>query len=187
MSPDDSFGEDDRRQAEPDARTSRRRFLAATGLAGLVGVGGFAFAQQSSNTYELGGEVAGWQGRSPAAIEGETNPTLELAAGTEYEVVWENLDGAPHDFVIQDADGERIVGTEIVDEQGATLSLTFTATEEMAQYVCTVHPSSMVGDAGLGEAGRRLGRRPTGPRRRRPTGSFPRARPSVRNWSPTGR
>jgi|AntDeeMinimDraft_5_1070356.scaffolds.fasta_scaffold02985_4 glucose/arabinose dehydrogenase len=146
MSPDDSFGEDDRRQAEPDARTSRRRFLAATGLAGLVGVGGFAFAQQSSNTYELGGEVAGWQGRSPAAIEGETNPTLELAAGTEYEVVWENLDGAPHDFVIQDADGERIVGTEIVDEQGATLSLTFTATEEMAQYVCTVHPSSMVGD-----------------------------------------
>ncbi|MCU4800329.1 PQQ-dependent sugar dehydrogenase [Halobacteria archaeon HArc-gm2] len=146
MSPDDTLDEDDRRQAEPDARTSRRWFLAATGLTGLAGVGGFAFAQQSSNTYEFGGEVAGWQARSPAAIEGETNPTLDLAAGTEYEVVWENLDGAPHNFVIQDADGDRIVGTEIVDEQGATLSLTFTATEEMAQYICTIHPSSMVGD-----------------------------------------
>jgi len=41
----------------------------------------------------LGGDTAGWVDRAPPEIEGETNPTLSLAAGAEYEVVWENGGG----------------------------------------------------------------------------------------------
>jgi hypothetical protein len=71
-------------------------------------------------------------------------------------VVWENLDGQPHDFTIQNSDGTNLQQSEQISEQGATASLTFTATPEMSQYVCTVHPDTMVGDvdvSGGGEGG----------------------------------
>ncbi|WP_459192876.1 PQQ-dependent sugar dehydrogenase [Halosimplex sp. J119] len=125
---------------------SRRRFLevgAATGA--IAGLGNLALGRQE-RTYRFGGEVSAWMGQEPDAIADEENPTLELTAGTEYEVVWENLDGAPHDFTIQDDQGETITATETMSEEGATRSLTFTATEEMAQYICTVHPNTMIGD-----------------------------------------
>ncbi|WP_135828410.1 outer membrane protein assembly factor BamB family protein [Halorussus halobius] len=99
--------------------------------------------------FSFGGAIAGWTGRAPSSIEGETNPTMELEAGNRYRVVWENVDGAPHDFVIQNGDGDRIVGTEVFAQQGETYTLTFEATEEMAQYICTVHPNSMVGDVAV--------------------------------------
>ncbi len=146
MTDDTSSGETGERSVRHRIRASRRRFLQAAGATALAGGAGFGTAQEAATTYRFGGEVAGWQGRAPPGIEGETNPTIELEAGTEYEVVWENLDGQPHDFVIQDDQGDDLVGTEITNEEGATLSFTFTASEEMAQYVCTVHPTTMVGD-----------------------------------------
>lgn len=131
-----------------DASVSRRGFIRTTGATAAAGVttamAGEASAQ--AQTYRFGGEVQAWQGRAPSAIEGQENPTLELEAGQEYEVVWENLDGALHDFTIQDSEGSILEQSEQVDQQGETASLTFTATPEMAQYVCTIHPNSMVGD-----------------------------------------
>ncbi|WP_158057488.1 outer membrane protein assembly factor BamB family protein [Halorussus halophilus] len=96
--------------------------------------------------FRFGGQISGWQGRAPESISGATNPTLNLEAGNRYRVVWENVDGAPHDFVIQNSNGDRIVGTEVFSQQGQTVTLTFDATAEMAQYICTVHPNSMVGE-----------------------------------------
>lgn len=147
-----SSDEDEARDA---GTPTRRRFLAAaagTAVAAAASQGASAQAE----TYRFGGEVQAWRGEAPTAIEGEDNPTLELEAGTEYEVVWENLDGAPHNFTIQDANGAEIVSTDTFSEEGATHRLTFTATDEMAQYICTIHPSTMVGDieiAGGGQAG----------------------------------
>ncbi len=120
----------------------------AAGVAGIGAIGGVGNAQPQ--TYRLGGEVGGWQGREPATIEGQTNPTLTFQPGTEYEVIWENLDGAPHNFTIKDANGNNIVSTETMSNQGETRSLTFTASEEMTQYICTVHPSTMVGEIQTG-------------------------------------
>jgi hypothetical protein len=97
-------------------------------------------------TIEVDGVVGGWKGVSPSGIEGKTNPTLSLEAGEEYTVEWTNADGVPHDFVIQDSERNEIVGTEIVLEKGVTTPLMFTASSEMARYICTVHPSTMVGD-----------------------------------------
>lgn len=130
------------------------RALAAGGSAGALGAtagclgggDGSADGTVAPNTFELGGEVAGWRGRAPASIDGTQNPALALTPGETYTVTWENLDGAPHDFVIEDADGERLEGTEATDETGATRSLTFTASAEMAAYVCTFHPTSMRGE-----------------------------------------
>ncbi|MCU4972125.1 plastocyanin/azurin family copper-binding protein [Halobacteria archaeon AArc-m2/3/4] len=96
----------------------------------------------------LDGYTAGWEGVEPEMIEGEENPTLELTAGTEYEITWENADGDPHNIEIWDDDDEVVddYQTEIIDEEGETQTLEFEATEEMAAYVCEVHIGTMIGD-----------------------------------------
>jgi len=94
----------------------------------------------------LGGETAGWTGMAPASIEGTTNPTLRLEADTEYTLVWENLDGAEHELVIADDAGEDLVKSDDAGGEGQTVSTTFTATSEMAEYFCEYHPESMRGE-----------------------------------------
>ncbi|WP_135366543.1 hypothetical protein [Halosimplex halophilum] len=63
----------------------------------LGGIGSLAVAGQQQ-TFRLGGEIAARIGQEPAAIADRENPPLELTAGVEYEITWENLDGQPHDF-----------------------------------------------------------------------------------------
>jgi plastocyanin len=121
---------------------SRRRFLRAAAVTGTVtGFTGVGVGQ--ANRIELGGERAGWIGREPSEISGETNPTLTLQPGTTYTLVWENLDGEPHNVVIENADGENLVRSEIISS--GTQEVEFEATPEMAEYYCEVHPASMRG------------------------------------------
>lgn len=133
-------------QAEAVTRRAFVRATGATAAAGTAAVMGTDEATAQAQTYEFGGEVAAWRGRTPSEIEGEDNPTIELQAGEEYEFWFENIDGAPHNITMQDADGNTIVQSDLVQEEGATASVTFTATPEMAQYICTIHPTTMVGD-----------------------------------------
>lgn len=132
-----------------DEAVTRRTFMRATaGTAAAAGaaVAGSDEGDAQAQTYRFGGEVQGWQGRAPSSIEGQTNPTIELEAGTEYELWFENLDGAPHNIAVRDGDGNTVVESDTISEQGATTSVTFTATSAMAQYVCIIHPTTMVGD-----------------------------------------
>jgi glucose/arabinose dehydrogenase len=132
--------------------TTRRRFLRASAAAGaLVGAGGLAGAQSQPQEIRLGGEIAGWQGRAPDSIAGESNPTLKLATGTDYRVTWTNLDGRGHNFALLDGKGEVIQRTEVMNEQGATQTIEFTASEKMAEYVCEPHITSMHGSISFGE------------------------------------
>ncbi|MFB6140346.1 MAG: BGTF surface domain-containing protein [Halosimplex sp.] len=142
-----------RDETEQPATSTRRRFLSVAAVGGSAAVlervvGGRASAQR----IELGGEVTGWVGRRPAAIEGATNPTLPLTAGEQYRLTWENLDGAPHNFVIEDADGAELVRSDILGEEGATQTVEFTASEEMDEYFCEVHPNTMRGGVEIAEA-----------------------------------
>lgn len=41
--------------------------------------------------------------------------------------------------------GEDLLSTDLMGEEGATQSVTFTATTEMAEYYCQVHPEAMRG------------------------------------------
>jgi hypothetical protein len=135
---------------------TRRAFMRATGAtaAGAAGIAASDDASAQAQTYRFGGEVQAWQGREPAEIEGESNPTIELEAGQEYEFWFENLDGAPHNIAMRDADGNVIVQSDNITQEGATTSVTFTATSQMAEYICTIHPTTMVGDLNVtGEAG----------------------------------
>lgn len=208
----------------PESRTgigsTRRRFLAAVGATGVaLGTVGTTLAQDSepAETFVMGGHVEAWRGVAPDSIADQDNPTLELEADKTYVYVWENLDGQPHNFAIQNGDGDNLpvlqevdvpedvpvpseeLGTpsgtettsegtpttsegtptpsptpegtptttsegtstegtpsegmevsETISEEGAMQALQFTATEEMAQYICTVHPTTMVGDVSLG-------------------------------------
>lgn len=59
-------------------------------------------------TFKLGGKVAGWQGRAPDAIQGKSNPTLQMTAGTTYEIIWENLDGKKHELIIESESGAEL-------------------------------------------------------------------------------
>ncbi|WP_160133663.1 PQQ-dependent sugar dehydrogenase [Halococcus salsus] len=130
---------------------SRRRLLGATGA--LAGAGYLASAggrAQTASTIELGGEIAGWRGRSPEEIADETNPTLRLEAGQEYRITWTNLDGFGHNLALLDDDGGVLERTSVMSEEGESQSLTFTASEAMAEYVCEPHEGSMRGAISFG-------------------------------------
>lgn len=94
----------------------------------------------------LGGETEGWQGEAPSEIEGRTNPTLSLQTETMYELTWENLDGEEHELIIADANGEELEASDESEEEGETVTMTFTATDEMVAYYCEYHPETMRGE-----------------------------------------
>jgi hypothetical protein len=104
----------------------------------------------AAQAIKLGGKIAGWQGRAPAAIQGETNPTLTLQSGRTYRLTWVNLDGAEHELIIEDTNGNELAATESASKKGATQTVTFQATKNMAQYYCEYHPQSMRGNIRFG-------------------------------------
>ncbi len=139
----------------PSSSTSRRRFLtAATATAvavpAVTAAGGSRDLDQQT-TIRLASDIQGWRGVSPDRIEGEENPTLYLTAGEEYELVWENADGVGHNLVLRDENDESVARTETVGEEGATRSISFTASEDLVSYRCGIHPSSMQGDISFGD------------------------------------
>ncbi|PCR90230.1 PQQ-dependent sugar dehydrogenase [Natrinema ejinorense] len=134
-----------------DNRVSRRTVLQSSAAVAIAGLAPTATAQEAlPGEFELGGRVSGWIGQSPDSIADERNPTLQLEAGQEYTLTWENLDGASHNFNIEDEDGNDLVSTELVSSTGDTQTVEFTAEEAMAEYYCGPHPSSMRGDIEFG-------------------------------------
>lgn len=106
-----------------------------------------------ATSFVIGGKVAGWQALQEGPISEGVNPNLNLETGKRYEVTWRNLDGLPHNFAIVDSDGNVLVATDIMSRQGETQTVAFKATEQMAEYLCQVHPTSMRGDIAFGGGG----------------------------------
>ncbi|RQG99964.1 plastocyanin/azurin family copper-binding protein [Natrarchaeobius oligotrophus] len=94
------------------------------------------------------GQTGGWEGLEPSEIAGETNPTLILEDGEEYTIGWTEGDGTPHNIEIRDDGGDVVddLSTDQVDDPGDDQILEFTASGEMASYVCAPHENTMVGD-----------------------------------------
>jgi len=124
--------------------------LAAVAAAGVPAAAGARSAREAqAETIRLESDLSGWQGVAPDSIAGEENPTLRLEPGVEYEIVWENADGVSHNLYVETAGGDAVANTETVGEEGATRSVTFTATEDVATYRCRIH-GSMAGDVQVG-------------------------------------
>lgn len=139
---------DERERGDAASRRTVLKAAAATGA--LAGIGDIGRAQATE--IELEGDTGGWVGRSPEDIEGETNPTLSFEAGQTYSVTWTNGDGAPHSFIVENADGDRLAGTQIVEEEGESRTVELEATPAMASYYCEVHPDSMRGEVSVSGA-----------------------------------
>lgn len=144
---------------------SRRTFLRAVGaVSAIAGVGELAGAQETTQNdgdqtttagddataIVLGGHVSGWLGLAPDSIANEPNPTLRLRPGQQYRVVWINLDGARHEWLLKGDEGV-VARTEAAERVGAARSTTFEATESLAEYLCEYHPEQMRGAVELGE------------------------------------
>lgn len=114
---------------------------------------GTGTAGGAENVIRLGAEASGWVGREPESIADESNPTLELESGTTYELVWENLDGTEHELQLLSANDEELEASDSASEEGATVSMEFEATEEMASYRCEYHPERMRGQVTMGGGG----------------------------------
>ncbi|MFC4541953.1 hypothetical protein ACFO5R_08445 [Halosolutus amylolyticus] len=87
------------------------------------------------------GEVGGWIGLEPVAIEDVTNPTLVLEADGDYEIGWTEGDNTPHNFLLWDENEDVVEDyeTEQVAEPDDDQILEITATDEMAYYRCEPH------------------------------------------------
>lgn len=137
-----------REDGEPNV-VSRRTVLKATAASSaVVTMAGQAGAQEEDvlQTYELVGERSGWVGKSPSDIEDVENPTLDVVPDETFRVKWENGDGMPHNFNIQNGHGQNVESSSLVSEEGATQTVTFTAASNFDQYYCAPHPDAMRGD-----------------------------------------
>lgn len=112
--------------------TSRRRFLegvVATGVAVTAGC-----LAMGSADFRLGATSTHWIGEAPDRIADRENPELEVVPGEEYSLVWENLDGAKHNFTIVDDTGRIVHNSAHQYDQGATQRVEFTAERGFAEY-----------------------------------------------------
>ncbi|ELZ20924.1 PQQ-dependent sugar dehydrogenase [Natrinema limicola] len=136
---------------------SRRTVLRSSAALSAAGLALPVLGQQDAITGEirLGGQISGWVGQEPEPIADERNPTLRLVEGRDYTLIWENVDGAGHNFVIENEAGdEEFVSTDILAMEGETQTVEFTAQEGMAAYYCQPHTSTMRGEIELvGEEG----------------------------------
>jgi plastocyanin len=107
-------------------------------------------SESESRTVRLGAKAGGWVGEAPKRIADKKNPTLSLTPGRQYTVEWTNLDGKEHELLIVDGNGETLEKSQDAEEQGKTVSLTFTASEEMKRYYCEYHPKAMRGEVRTG-------------------------------------
>lgn len=145
-----------------DNSQTRRSVLELTAAAAAAaGMAGVATAQDDTESGEaqgtgadnlpiiLGGRAEYWYGIAPEEIEGEENPTLQLEAGEEYELVWVNLDGLEHNLTLESQEGEELEASDETETAGEAVSMTVEASEEMSEYYCEYHPESMRGSVEL--------------------------------------
>ena len=75
--------------------------------------------------------------------------SLQVSGGNVTGVSTGNQTGGGNATGGQQTTQSLIASTQILAEQGAVQAVRFTATPEMAQYICLVHPNTMVGEVSV--------------------------------------
>lgn len=95
--------------------------------------------EEPTETFELVLTESGWEGQSPEAIQGQTNPTLQLATDEVYEVTaaverCSATHQTGHGFTVVDEDGQEVAHTDFLDA-GQSKSIRFVAEDRIAGYI----------------------------------------------------
>lgn len=142
----------------PPRRGDRRNFLELTAGCSVAAVSLLpgcsalgvpvrpASGGEGTTTFRLGARSNAWRGIAPAAIRGERNPIIEMEPGRTVDVVWENLDGTTHGFVVENSLGETLVESPRSSEQGESRTVTFEANQAMTTYLDPLSPVFMRGE-----------------------------------------
>jgi hypothetical protein len=122
------------------------------------GVGhNFALRDSDGNNQQMLQPLTVEEGVFQQVNETETNGSVsvEVSDGNVTGVTTENetdenvTDGNETDDQTTVPEEQLVERTDIISEEGAVQGVRFTASSEMAQYVCLVHPNSMVGDVNV--------------------------------------
>jgi plastocyanin len=89
----------------------------------------------------------GWVGLAPSEIEGETNPTIQMTEGEEYDIgIARSVARDDISLSIVDEDGNTIESTQVLNDHGPTHQITVEATTEMVGYLADAEPETFGGD-----------------------------------------
>ena len=98
---------------------------------------------------EGGGSTGGGAGKSVTVTAEDfafSPDSLDLDAGEEVELTFENRDDVDHSFTIEDP------SFEIEAEGGASTTGTFTVPDSGVEWICKYHPDQMKGTIEVGGA-----------------------------------
>lgn len=112
----------------------------------------FAIQDSEGNNLEvlepLGVEAEAFEQLNQTATD--QNVTLEVSDGNVTGVSNVTDGNATETTAAEGQETPSLVAkTETISEEGAVQAVRFEASQEMAQYICLVHPNSMVGDVEL--------------------------------------
>lgn len=87
-----------------------------------------------------------WVGSEPSGIADMENPTIELTDGASYTIGWEQNETG-HNIALYNSDESVYDGnsTEIASSTGEGQEFDFTASTDIAEYVCEPHYPGMAG------------------------------------------
>lgn len=69
-----------------------------------------------------------------------------MPPGKTVEVVWVNLDGKPHAFVVENSLGHTMIESEERSEYNRKVTVTFEASQAMTTYLDPNYPVQMRGE-----------------------------------------
>lgn len=115
----------------------------------LDGVGhNFAIQDADGNNLEVLQPLSAQPEVFEEANQTAANQTIsfEVADGNVTGVTTGNMTDEEDGDETTTPEAELVDQTEIISGEGSVQAVRFTATSEMAQYICLVHPNTMVGD-----------------------------------------
>ena len=140
-----------------DKAVSRRTALKLTGAAASTalvagcsggsgngnGSGSGAVEIEPGSTIMFKADGQTWVGKEPSGIKDKENPTIKLTEGESYTIGWtQNQTG--HNIALYKSDGSVYNGkkTSVATSTGEGQTLDFTASSDIAEYVCVPHYNS---------------------------------------------
>lgn len=104
------------------------------------GGGSETYTIEPGTTIMLKADGQSWVGSEPSKIADVEAPTLELTEGESYTIGWEQNEGG-HNIALYNGDGSVYNGkeTSVVNSTGEGQTLEFTASSDIAEYVCVPH------------------------------------------------